>query len=101
MGDLAKSIPPSKGGRPLKPRTAEQVKKIDKIMSDLQAELITRDQANRRIARIDPRWADRPETGRGAPPSLRNGAAKDAGISRDQLKQAIRVANVPKGDFFR
>jgi len=38
----------------------------------------------------------------GTPPMLtRKQAAEDAGLSNDQMKQAIRVANVPSADFER
>jgi len=44
---------------------------------------------------------NRPTTRRDAPPSAspRQQAARSAGLSRDQAKQAIRVANIPAHDF--
>lgn len=40
------------------------------------------------------------EPGGGAPPKLsRKEAASEAGLSRDQARNALRVANVPKEDF--
>lgn len=64
-----------------------------------------RDRAIRRagelLKQIEPNKGGRPsETGRDAPTSLtRKQAAEDAGMSKDQMVQAIRVANVPQPDF--
>lgn len=64
-----------------------------------------RDRAIRRagelLKQIEPGKGGRPsETSRDAPTSLtRKQAADDAGLSKDQMVQAIRVANVPSDDF--
>lgn len=65
-----------------------------------------RDRAIRRagelLKQIEPSKGGRPETKGGGPPSFsRKQAMKDAGISPDQGKQAIRVANIPEAEFER
>lgn len=51
---------------------------------------------------IEPSKGGRPgKTGAGAHPSSRKSAGTEAGMSTHQLKQAIRVANLPKEDFER
>jgi hypothetical protein len=51
--------------------------------------------------RIAPAKGGRPKTQVGARPSLRASAANGAGLSPHQLKQAVRVANVPREEFER
>lgn len=67
-----------------------------------------RDRAIRRagelLKQIEPSKGGRPSETRGdAPPSFpsRKDAATQAGLSADQMKQAIRVANIPAADFER
>lgn len=66
-----------------------------------------RDRAIRRagelLKQIEPGKGGRPsETSRGAPTSFtRKQAADEAGMSRDQMHTALRVANVPAEDFER
>ena len=50
--------------------------------------------------RIEPNKGGRPKTQEGGRPSLRASAANGAGLSAHQLKQAIRVANVPTAERF-
>lgn len=68
-----------------------------------------RDRAIRRagelLQQIEPNKGGRPaETSRGTPTSFqptRKAAAEEAGLSRDQMNTALRVANVPQADFDR
>jgi len=53
------------------------------------------------VKQIEPKHTGRPKNGRGAPPNSRAATAKAAGLSRDQAKQAVRVANVPEESFER
>jgi hypothetical protein len=51
--------------------------------------------------RIEPKHTSRPINGAGTHPNSRKSAANGAGLSSHQLKQAIRVANVPRKEFER
>lgn len=65
-----------------------------------------RDRAIRRagelLKQIEPGKGGRPKTSGDTPTGFsRKGAAEDAGMSRDQMHTALRVANVPAEDFER
>jgi len=87
-GELLKQVPQNSGGRPPE-LAAKQQTQIDSVLEKLAAGELTRDQANKRIAAIDPQWAMRSRTN----------AAISAGMSQDQKRQALRIASVPAEDF--
>lgn len=63
--------------------TQSQQQKIDAVMLDVRAGIITRDQANRKIARIDPDW------------HLRNhDKSADAGKARDKAADLVGARHV-------
>lgn len=73
---------------------------LEKRSMRIRARAIRR--AGELLKQIEPSKGGRPAETRGdAPPSFptRKDAAEQAGLSNDQMKQAIRVANVPAKSF--
>lgn len=95
-GDLTVTIP---AGTVLKVADKAEDHTLRKMADRIQARAIRR--CGELLREIKPSKGGRPPEKLGGTPPLvsRAQAAKDAGLSSDQRKQALRVANVPSEDF--
>jgi hypothetical protein len=69
---------------------------LRKMAERIQARAIAR--CGELLRAIRPAKNQRQDSGRGDAPPSRSQAARDAGLSRDQKRTALRVANVPAGE---
>lgn len=98
-GELLREIEPATGAHLKRegehPLLIEQKAEIDLALWQMQSGIISRDEANEKIAQIDPDWAHRNEQDTVS----RKQAATEAGLSDHQRKQALRIANIDSADF--